>query len=210
MVMKLRQHAEERIEKGTAPFTRGHPTGRTALTLLHRLASTPETAGDALKLLHELQVHQVELDLQHEQAELDLHQLSEDLKRFADLFELAPFGYLTLDAEGLVTGANRIATDWLAAKNGEAEECEGQRIEDLLAPESRSAIRGLFAGLRKGEGEGEGEGGGEGRQSCAVQSRAGASAQAIATALPGGGRVSMAFVPAEPGSGHPSPRQAST
>ena len=78
MNMKLRQSAVERLVKGIAPATRGSSLGTEALTLLHGLASTPQTASDALKLLHELQVHQVELDLQHEQAEQECRQLAED------------------------------------------------------------------------------------------------------------------------------------
>ena len=111
MDMKLRRNAEERLEKGTAPFSRGLPAGTQALTLLHGLASTPETATDALKLLHELQVHQVELDLQHEQAEQECRQFAEDLANYTCLFDLAPFAYLSLDPEGLVIAANRIAAD---------------------------------------------------------------------------------------------------
>ena len=189
MDMKLRQRAEERLEKGTAPFTRGWPAGTNALTLLHGLASAPATATDALKLLHELQVNQVELDLQREQAEQECRQISKDLTNYTALFDLAPFGYLSLDAEGLVIAANRMAADWLAPGSGEVQECAGRRIEDLLAPESRAAVRGMLAALRKGEG----------RQTCAVQSRSdGPSTHAVATATPGGGQVLMAFVPTGP------------
>lgn len=77
----LRQRAEGRLEEGMAPATLGWSTGTGALTLLHRLAGDPASAGDALKLLHELQVHQVELDLQHEQMEQQLLELGEALRR---------------------------------------------------------------------------------------------------------------------------------
>lgn len=190
MDTKLRRSAVERIETGTAPFTRGWPTGMQALTLLHRLASAPETASDALKLLHELQVHQVELDLQHEQAEQECHRLTEDLTEYTALFDLAPFAYLALEPEGLVIAANRIAADWLAPETGQGKEWAGRRIEDLLAPECREAVRDMLAALRRGES----------RQTCAVLSRAGgASAHAVATATPDGAQVLVAFVPAAPG-----------
>ena len=201
MNMKLRESAEQRIDQGTAPVTRGWPTGLHALTLLHDLASSPETASDALKLLHELQVHQVELDLQHEQAEQDRLQLAEDMTNCTALFDLAPFAYLTLYPEGLVIAANRIAAEWLSPETGEGKEWAGRRIEDLLAPECRVAVRDMLAALRKGEG----------RQTCAVQSRAGgASAHAVATATPGGGQVLMAFVPEAPEPGYRGTRQANT
>ena len=183
----LRNIAEVRIQEGTAPLTRGWVPGAPALTLLHRLASDPESAGDALKLLHELQVHQVELDLQHEQAEQDRLQFAEDSASYAALFDLAPFAYLSLEPDGRVIAANRIAADWLDPKAGQGQEWAGHPIEDLLAPESRTAVRDLLAALRKGQG----------CQTCALQSRAGGtSAQAVATAVPGGGPVLMALVPA--------------
>ena len=196
MLNKLRTIAEERIKAGTAPLTQAWPPGTQALTLLHSLASAPESAGDALKLLHELQVHQVELDLQHEQAEQDLRQLTKDLTDCTAQFELAPFAYLALEPDGQVIAANRLAADWLAAETGQGKEWAGRRIEDLLAPECRAAIRDTLAALRQGQG----------RQTCALQSRTGgASAQAVATATPGGGRVLMAFVPSVPEPG-PGPR----
>ena len=194
MNMKLRQSAEERLAKGTAPFALGWPAGTNALTLLHGLAAKPETAGDALKLLHELQVHQVELDLQHEQVQDAHHQLAEDLTACNALFDFAPFAYLSLGPEGVVLAANRLAAGWLAP--GSSEAGVGRHVEDLLAPECGAAVRAMLAAVRQGEG----------RPTCAVQSQAdGSSAHAVASATPGGGRVLMAFMPARPwpvASGH--------
>jgi hypothetical protein len=192
MDMKLRQRAEKRIETGTAPAGWGWHTGPQALTLLYELASEPKTASDALHLLHELQVHQVELDLQHEQAEEESRQLTADLAEYTTLFHLAPFAYLSLDPEGLVIAANRMAADWLAPGSGAVQEWAGRRIEDLLAPDCRAAVRAMFAALRNGEG----------RQTCAVRSRAdGDNAYAVATATLCRGQVLMAFTPAEPAPG---------
>ena len=187
MDMKLRQSAEERLAKGSAPSSRGSPIGTKALALLHDLAGTPKTASEALKLLHELQVHQVELDLQQEQAEQECRQLSEDLSLYKALFDFAPFAYLSVDSEGLVIAANRIAAEWFAPGSGETQEWAGRSVEDLLAPECGIAFRGLLAAVRNGDHP----------PSCAVQSKAnGATAQALATAAPGGRHTLLAFVPA--------------
>ena len=196
MTIQLRKNAEERIKAGTAPLTRAWPPGTQALTLLHSLASAPESAGSALKLLHELQVHQVELDLQLEQAEQDRRQLTIDLTDCTARFELAPFAYLALEPDGQVIAANRLAADWLAAETGPGTEWAGCYIEELLAPECRAAVRNMLAALRQGQG----------RQTCAVQSSAGgASAHVVATAMPGGGQVLMAFAPSVQGPGHEPP-----
>ena len=131
----------------------------------------------------------MELDLQHEQAEQECRQITEDLANYAALFELAPFAYLSLDSEGQVIAVNHIAADWLSPGSGEAQEWAGRRVEDLLAPGCHTAVRGMLAALRKGEG----------RQTLTVLSSGdGASAHAVATATPGGGQVLMAFVPAAP------------
>ncbi|MDD2880122.1 MAG: PAS domain S-box protein [Rhodoferax sp.] len=58
------------------------------------------------KLIHELRVHQIELELQNDelrrtQAERDMAQA-----RYFDFYDLAPVGYFTLDLQGLILQAN--------------------------------------------------------------------------------------------------------
>ncbi|MEO7478749.1 MAG: PAS domain-containing protein [Lysobacteraceae bacterium] len=186
---QLRVDAEERLSKGTAPRTRGWPTGAQALAHLYTLASSPATASDAQKLLHELQVHQVELDLQHEQADLDRLQLAEELENHVHLFDLAPFGYLTLDAHGRVVEANRIGAAWLAVPR---DVWAGCRIEELLAPESRNQVAHALDCLRNGSE----------RESCTAQSKAGGSSVQLTVSAAHDGRpVLMAFMPSELTSG---------
>ena len=57
-----------------------------ALAILHELASSPATAADSLKLLHELQVHQVELDLQNEELTASQRALEDALREQTILF----------------------------------------------------------------------------------------------------------------------------
>jgi PAS domain S-box-containing protein len=61
------------------------------------------SATDVQRLVYELQVHQVELELQNE----DLRQSQLDFEGARDLYEHAPVGYLTVDDRGVIVEANQ-------------------------------------------------------------------------------------------------------
>ncbi len=61
---------------------------------------------DVRVLVHELQVHQIELEIQNEELKRANAMVEEARNRYADLYEFAPVGYLTLDEKGLVLEAN--------------------------------------------------------------------------------------------------------
>lgn len=84
----LRRLAEERSEDGSPS------TGRTT------------AKQEAKGLVHELQVHQIELEMQNEEMRTAQEQLSESLTRYSDLYDFAPVGYVTLNRDGLVLEAN--------------------------------------------------------------------------------------------------------
>ena len=58
------------------------------------------------ELIHELQVHQIELETQAEELRKAHFALEESRDRFLDLYEFAPVGYLTLSDKGLITEVN--------------------------------------------------------------------------------------------------------
>lgn len=82
-------------------------------------------------LLHELQLHQLELEMQNEalrKAQFAL-QLARD--RYVDLFDFAPVAYLTLSRDGRITEANFVAASALAMPRSALLT---QRIERFIAP----------------------------------------------------------------------------
>ncbi len=71
-------------------------------------------SADAVrKLLHELSVHQIELELQNEELRRAQEELEGSRARYFDLYDLAPVGYLTIGETGLVVDANLTAAGLL-------------------------------------------------------------------------------------------------
>ena len=52
---------------------------------------------DAQRLIHELRVHQIELEMQNEELRNVQTQLEESRARYADLYDFAPLSYFTFD-----------------------------------------------------------------------------------------------------------------
>ena len=69
--------------------------------------------GDVQKLIHELGVHQVELEKQNEQMRHTQFELENTRYRFTLLYDLSPVGYLMLDVEGVIREANLTAVRML-------------------------------------------------------------------------------------------------
>lgn len=89
--------------------------------------------SDQLALLHELQVHQIELELQNEelsQAYLEAQALQE---KYLDLYDFAPVGYFTLSTTGVILGLNLCAASMLKK---ERSLLMNRQIRDFVAPES--------------------------------------------------------------------------
>ena len=84
----LRQQAEQRLREQ------------------QRLAQPPLDLSDTRALVHELQVHQIELEMQNEELRRAQVELVAAQARYFDLYDLAPVGYVTVSEEGLILEAN--------------------------------------------------------------------------------------------------------
>jgi PAS domain S-box-containing protein len=62
--------------------------------------------ADILNLVHELQTHQIELEIQNEELRRAQETITETGNRYADLYDFAPVGYVTLDPQGLIVEVN--------------------------------------------------------------------------------------------------------
>jgi two-component system cell cycle sensor histidine kinase/response regulator CckA len=87
----LRQRAEELARETAARATE---------------APTDLSPEELRRTLHELRVHQIELEMQNEELRRAQAEIDAARARYFDLYDLAPAGYCTLSEEGLILEAN--------------------------------------------------------------------------------------------------------
>jgi len=90
-VAKLRRQAEK-IAREKAMHSSG--------------GSEDQSTEDTLAMLHELQVHQIELEMQNEELRHVQADLNAERTRYFDLYNRAPVGYFTLSELGRILEAN--------------------------------------------------------------------------------------------------------
>jgi PAS domain S-box-containing protein len=99
---ELRWYAEKKLERDSSD---------------HPQPAAPWSQAEMLRTLHELAVHQVELEMQNEQIRSRDEELEAARARYYDLYNSAPVGYCTL-SEGLIEEANQTAANLLGTTPG--------------------------------------------------------------------------------------------
>jgi len=125
---ELRRRAEDRLqEKASA-----------------RPAATVE---ESQRLVHELQVHQIELELQNQELQEARTELEMGLERYADLYDFAPMGYLTLARDGAIQDVNLTGARLLGMVRSRVV---GARFGLFVSPEDRPAFNVLLENVFSG------------------------------------------------------------
>ena len=85
----------------------------------------------AEKLMYELKVHQIELEMQNEELCKAQSQLEVLRARYFDLYEMAPVGYITLNTKGSILEANLMAAQLLRQDRSAVQ---NQRFSQFILP----------------------------------------------------------------------------
>lgn len=104
---------------------------RTARTADQPAALSPE---ETRQMLHELQVHQIELELQNEELRAAQVDLDAGRARYFDLYDLAPVGYLTASETGVIEEANLTAASLLGITR---RTLVGQPLSRFILPQDQ-------------------------------------------------------------------------
>jgi len=142
----LRIRAVERL-KGDVGAPVSRRSASEALSVLFDMASKPSTAGSALAVLHELQVHQVELELQDEELRRSRVELEATLRRLTQLYDYAPMAYFTVDKIGALRELNLTGAAMLGCVR---EQLFGRTLLSFLAPRSAGDLQAMLARLTDG------------------------------------------------------------
>lgn len=137
---ELHRRAEVELRKGRGPRRAGKAAA-------NREANAPA-------LLHELQVHHVELQLQNEQLQTARNDLERLLEEYTDLYDFAPVGYFSLTEPGRILKANLAGSVLLGIQR---TRLLGQPLGRMLATEQRPAfdafLERVFSGPLKQAGD---------------------------------------------------------
>jgi len=118
---ELRQKAEEALKK--------------------RQSTNSFSEVDNLKLIQELQVHQIELEMQNEELVLAREHAESAMEKYVDLYDFAPSGYITLSEEGEIIDLNFSASTMLGK---DRIHLKNKRFGLYVSPESLDLFNEFF------------------------------------------------------------------
>jgi PAS domain S-box-containing protein len=99
------------------------------------MAGVQKSQADPVRLFHELQVHQVELEMQNAELQEARDRTEGLLEKYTDLYDFAPTGYFSLDDQGRIVEANLTGAALLGAERSRLIK---RRLVRFVAPASQA------------------------------------------------------------------------
>ena len=113
-------------------------------------AGNPRPTVNIQRLLHELQVHQVELEMQNSELQEARNRMEALLEKYTDLYDFAPVGYLSLDELGQILEVNLTGATLLGMGRTSLIK---RRLQTFVTPASRSNFLGFLKRVFAGDGK---------------------------------------------------------
>jgi PAS domain S-box-containing protein len=105
------------------------------------------TKEDTRRMVHELEVHQIQLEMQNEELKQARKALERQLEKYSDLYSFAPVGYFTLDNAGTIREANLFGARLLGI---ERSRLVGRRMGSFLCDESHHSFTECLTEIYEG------------------------------------------------------------
>jgi len=140
---RSQDHESESIVMGTSdedlPASARDPC-RSVELQRKRQTGDPDSSlpADVQRCLCELQVSRIELQVQNEELRASRQSLEESRNRYADLYDGAPLGYVTLDGDGWIREANLTAA---AMFHSDRAALVGRRLSSYIAAEDEPLLQ---------------------------------------------------------------------
>jgi PAS domain S-box-containing protein len=167
---------------------KAHPADAAALrrSAEERLASQKGECGEQrtevemARLVHELEVHQIELEMQNEELQRSRVEVDAALEKYTELYDFAPVGYFSVDQQGLIQEVNLAGAVMLGMARSLILK---RRLPGFVSPTSRPVVDAFLKAMFTSPG----------KQACEALLLTGTGAafwadlQASSLALPNGG-----------------------
>jgi PAS domain S-box-containing protein len=119
---------------------------RAETSLANRKGKTapPPPRVDTVRLLNELEIHRLELEMQNAELRNARDALETALETYTDLYDFAPVGYFSIDETGVILEANLTGAALLGAERGRIV---GRKIQRFVAPMTQPAFDAFLGRL---------------------------------------------------------------
>jgi PAS domain S-box-containing protein len=130
---ELRRRAEARLRKRPSHQRSG--------------GGDPKSETDPRRLLHELQVHQVELEVQNAELQDARNRMEAMLEKYTDLYDFAPVGYFSVDEQGRILEVNLTGAALLGVERSRLiRQCLPRYVVPTGQPIFQAFLERVFAG----------------------------------------------------------------
>ncbi|MFO7736547.1 MAG: ATP-binding protein, partial [bacterium] len=105
--------------------------------------------ADNLKLIHELEVHQIELEMQNEELALARSEAAASSEKYTELYDFAPIGYFTLSPDGEILELNLSGAKMIGKERSQLKE---SRVQFFISDDTKSTFNLFLESIFKNTG----------------------------------------------------------